>query len=79
MGWEVLALVIGVPLVLMGLMLLLARFEDAAVQPSERAAAVVELLSSGRAPEDVERATAQMLDACTPRRGDRSASEQDAA
>lgn len=66
MGWEVLVLVIGVPILLMGLMILLARFEDAAVQPGERAAKVAELLASGKAPEDVEQATAKMLEACTP-------------
>jgi hypothetical protein len=65
-GLEVGALVLGVPVLLMGLMILLARFEDAAVKPGERAAKVAELLSSGQPPEDVEQATAKMLEACTP-------------
>ncbi len=66
MGWEVPALVLGVPVLLLGLMIMLGRFEDAAVERSERAAKVAELLSSGKPPEDVERATAKILEAWTP-------------
>lgn len=78
MGWELSALILGTPVLLMGLMLLLARFEDAAVEPGERAAKVAELLSSGKPPEDVEQATAKILEACTPA-PPRTPDRQDAA
>jgi hypothetical protein len=63
---EILALVLGVPVVLFGLMLLLERFEASLVQPGERAAKVVELLHSADAPEEVEQQTARMLEAVVP-------------
>jgi hypothetical protein len=66
MPLEVLGLVLGVPVLLMGLMMLLARFEASLVQPGERAAKLVEMLHSSKPPEDVERAAAQMLEVCAP-------------
>jgi hypothetical protein len=63
---EVIALVFGVPVLLFGLMLLLARFEASLVQPGERAAKVVELLHSADAPEEVEQQTARMLEVVVP-------------
>lgn len=63
---EILVLTLGVPVLLFGLLLLLERFEAWLVQPGERAAKVVELLHSADAPEDVERATARMLEIVVP-------------
>jgi hypothetical protein len=63
---EVMGLVLGVPVMLVGLMMLLARFEDSLVQPGERAAKLVEMLQSSNPPEDVERAAAKMLEVCAP-------------
>jgi hypothetical protein len=63
---EILALTFGVPVALFGLMVLLARFEASLVQPGERAAKVVEMLHSADAPEEVEQATARMLEVVVP-------------
>lgn len=64
---EILVLTLGVPIILFGFILLLARFEASLVQPGERAAKVVELLHSADAPEDVEQQTAKMLEVVVPR------------
>jgi hypothetical protein len=79
MPLEVLGLVLGVPVLLMGLMMLLARFEDSLVQPGERAAKLVEMLHSSTPPEDVERAAAKMLEACAPATPPRRTSETSAS
>jgi hypothetical protein len=72
---ELLLLAFGVPLVLFGLLLFLARFEANMVQPGEHAAQVVELLHSDDEPEVVERVTADMLATVVP--GGRRLSSQE--
>jgi hypothetical protein len=59
---EILVLAFGVPVVLFGLLLLLAHFEASLVQPGERAAKVVELLHTSDDADEVEQATARMLE-----------------
>lgn len=63
---EVVVFAFGVPVILFGLLLFLARFEADLVQPGEHAARVVELLHSSDEPDEVERATARMLARVAP-------------
>lgn len=63
---EVLILAFGVPLLLFGFLMLLARFEANLVQPGEHAAQVVELLHGSHEPDEVERATASMYATVIP-------------
>ncbi len=63
---EVVLQALGVPMVLFGLLLLLARFEAWVVEPGERAARVVELLDSAEEPDEVEREAARILQVVVP-------------
>lgn len=63
---EVVLQALGVPMVLFGLLLLLARFEAWVVAPGERAARVVELLDSAEEPDEVEREAARILQVVVP-------------
>jgi hypothetical protein len=67
---EIATLVLGVPVLLMTLMLLLARFEQSLVAPDERAEAVATLAQSGEDPDHVEAEAARMLASSAPRRAD---------
>ena len=60
-GLLILAIVLGVPLVLFGLLVGLWYFEESVVQPGERAAKVVEFLETAREPDEAEHRTAQYL------------------
>jgi hypothetical protein len=73
---EILALALGVPVVLFGLMLLLARFEAGMVQPGEQAAQVAEVLHSVDEPDEVERVTARMLAQVAPTAPPRQAAQE---
>ncbi|MBA2316724.1 MAG: hypothetical protein H0V93_02955 [Euzebyales bacterium] len=69
---EIATLVLGVPVLLMTLMLLLARFEASLVAPDERAGDVVGLVPSGGDPDRVEAEAARILASSAPRRADAS-------
>ena len=65
-GFAIIGLVAGFPVGLFGLVVALDRFETSFVQPDERAAALVELVSSNRGPDEVELVAAQLLAPVVP-------------
>lgn len=66
-GLGAVALVVGFPLLLMGLLWLLGRLEEWMLQPQERAAAVTELLERVEEAEEIERAVTRLLAQVTDR------------
>jgi hypothetical protein len=65
-GLAIVGLVAGFPVGLFALVLALDRFEMSFVQPDERAAALVELVTSNREPDEVELVAAQLLAPVVP-------------
>ena len=60
-GLAVVGLVLAFPAGLLALVLALDRFESSFVRPDERAATVVELISSSREPDEVEEAATELF------------------
>ncbi len=58
---NIIAVVVGFPLLLLLLILVLSRIEDWMLMPDERAAAVSELLEQVEKPEELEKAVALMM------------------
>ncbi len=58
---NIIAVVVGFPLLLLLLMLALSRIEDWMLMPDERAAAVSQLLDQVDKPEELEKAVALMM------------------
>ena len=65
-GFAIAGLVLGFPVGLFTLVMALDRFETSFVQPDERAAALVELVTSNREPDEVELVAAQLLAPVVP-------------
>lgn len=70
---DILALVLGVPALLMAALLALARLEASLVAPDERAARLSSLIESARAPEEVEHAATELFAEVVPVHGRRDA------
>lgn len=68
---EVLVLTFSVPFTLFCFLLLLERFESSLLDPGERAVRVAELLHASEDPDQVEAATARMLERVAPSSADR--------
>ena len=58
---NIIAMVVGFPMLLLVLVLVLGRIEDWMLMPDERAAAVSQLLEQVDRPEDLEKAVALMM------------------